>query len=256
MNIRLDIEYDGLDFHGWQRQPQSPTIQAEVEDCLSKVLERKSLFTVRAEPIAGSMRKVRWQISTWIMIKSLLCRWAAVLNFMLPRTIRIRSSALASDDFHAQKDAVSKIYEYRILNRAHASALDRRVHLYPRDLDWDAIRAALPEFVGEKDFRAFQGAKADVRSTVRRIIRFELHQEYDGLYKFQIEGNGFLKQMVRTIIGTLLEVGEGKREPSDIGAILASLNRDRAGRTVAPHGLCLMHVEYNRDTRTGCLAGT
>jgi len=120
------------------------------------------------------------------------------------------------------------------------------VLFYPKALDWDAIREAMTHFVGEKDFRSFQGAKAVIRSTVRRIIRFDLVKEYDGLYKFEIEGNGFLKQMIRNIVGTLLEVGEGKRAPSEILEILAALDRNRAGRTIPPHGLCLIQIQYGR----------
>src|SRR5205823_7844870 len=104
-------------------------------------------------------------------------RWGKVLNYYLPKTIRVLDSREMPSQFHAQKDARSKIYEYRLLNRMYESALDRRVLFYPRELDWGKIRQSLPLFVGEKDFRGFQAAGASVKTTVRRIHRFELIEE-------------------------------------------------------------------------------
>ena len=139
---------------------------------------------------------------------------------------------------------ISKTYEYRILNRNFASALDRGVHFYPGKLDWDRVREALPYFVGEKDFKAFQGAKAEVKTTVRRVHKLQLLNPQPDLYVFEIEGSGFLKHMVRNIVGTLLEVGEGKISPSEIPEIIQSLNRRKAGRTAPPEGLYLAKVVY------------
>jgi len=147
-------------------------------------------------------------------------------------------------NFHAQKLVLSKIYDYRILNRHSASALDRRVLFYPKPLRWDLIREAVPLFLGEHDFKAFQNAKSAVQSSIRCLLSFELFEDYKGLYRFRIEGTGFLKQMVRTIMGTLLEIGEGKRDPKDVTKILASRDRRLAGRTVSGSGLCLVSVRY------------
>jgi tRNA pseudouridine38-40 synthase len=171
-------------------------------------------------------------------------QWRRVLNSKLPRSIRIVRSLEVPDSFHAQRFAVSKIYQYRLLNRDYASALDKTVFFYPHQLKWEKIRQCMPYFLGEHDFAAFQGAKASVRSTIRTIHRFDVKEEASGLHIFTIEGNGFLKQMVRAIVGTLLEVGEGKREPEEIPAIIASLDRKQAGRTVSAQGLCLVKVNY------------
>jgi tRNA pseudouridine38-40 synthase len=174
-------------------------------------------------------------------------RWRLALNMRLPRTIRVLKSDLVPDSFHAQKSAVSKIYEYRVLNRLTSSALDRQVYFYPRqNVDWKKMRECLPYFVGEHDFKSFQGAKANVKTTVRTIFRFELDVEDPErkLYRFTIEGSGFLKQMVRNVMGTVLKVGEGKLLPADIPAIINSRDRRQAGRTVPACGLCLVSVKY------------
>ena len=131
-----------------------------------------------------------------------------------------------------------------MLNRKCASALDRGVHFYPGELDWQKIREALPYFVGEKDFKAFQGAKSVVKTSVRKIKRFDLTQLSSELFVFEVEGNGFLKQMVRNMVGTVLEIGEGRMLPSAIEEIIASRDRRRAGRTAPPRGLYLAQVVY------------
>ena len=192
MNIGLLIEYDGTDFHGWQRQQESPTIQALIEDNLSDVAGTKIVLYGASRTDSGvhaEAQVANFYVSSGIDPE----RWRSILNFRLPRTIRILCSQRMQDEFHAQKLAVSKVYEYRILNRDYSSALDRRVLFYPRPLLWYRIREAMPFLTGEKDFRAFQGAKAEVRTTVRTVYSFELYEDYQGLYRFRIEGSGFLK---------------------------------------------------------------
>ena len=242
-NILLKIEYDGADYVGWQRQPDGPTIQSTIEDLLQNILERRVVLYASGRTDSGVHAK-----SQYAMFRGTLKyepeRWARMLNFNLPPSIRILDSRLMPDDFHAQRDVISKTYEYRILNRKYASALDRGVFFYPGKLDWEKIKEALPHFIGKKDFRSFQGAKAEVQTTVREITRLELTQTGADLYVFEIEGNGFLKHMVRTIVGTLLQVGEGKVAPSVIPEIIASRDRRKAGRTAPPEGLYLAKVVY------------
>ncbi|MFM8313993.1 MAG: tRNA pseudouridine(38-40) synthase TruA [Deltaproteobacteria bacterium] len=242
-NILLKIEYDGTDFCGWQRQPDGPTIQSTIEDFLQSVLQRRVVLYASGRTDSGVHA-----LSQYAMFRGDVRYepqvWAKMLNFNLPPSIRILESRLMPDDFHAQKDVLSKTYEYRILNRKVASAINRGVHFYPGKLDWDKIREALVCFIGEKDFKSFQGAKAEVQTTIRTIFRFELLQLAEDFYAFQVEGNGFLKHMVRTMVGTLLEVGEGKFKPSEVSEIIASRDRRRAGRTVPPSGLYLAKVVY------------
>ncbi len=244
-NIRLHIEYDGFDFHGWQRQLDKPTVQSNIEDVLATILKRRT--HVHGASRTDSGVHARGQVANFYTDRENIPaeRWGTVLNFYLPRTIRIIESREVHERFHSQRHARSKIYEYRILNRNSASALDRRVLFYPAPLDWDSMKAALPLFVGEKDFKGFEASGGTVITTVRHVYSFELVEESPGLYCFRIEGNGFLKQMVRNIIGTLLEVGEGKRTFEEVEAVFASRDRRTAGRTAPAHGLCLVSVQYD-----------
>lgn len=243
MNIRLDIEYDGTEFFGWQRQSDRPTIQALIENQLNRIIGHKTTLYGASRTDSGV--HASGQVANFFTEKQIPPdRWAAALNTQLPATIRIRQSGETASVFNAQKDAVSKLYEYRVLNSSTASALDRRVLFYRRPLDWEAVRTSIKEFLGTKDFRAFQASGSDVKTTVRTLYSFDLIHDDDGIYRFLIRGNGFLKQMVRNIIGTLLEVGEGKLNTSEIPSIFSSRNRQEAGRTVPAAGLCLVKVEY------------
>lgn len=242
-NIVLKIEYDGLEFFGWQRQPGQPTVQAAIEDLLTGLLGKKTVVYGAGRTDSGVSAK--GQVANfWGDSRFEEQQWARVLNFSLPKTIRIVESRIMDDTFHAQKCALGKRYEYSILNRGFQSALNRHVYFYPYRIDWNRVREAMAYFVGTHDFVSFQGAKATVLSTVRTIHRFELFQENDGIVRFEIEGTGFLKQMVRAVIGTVMEVGEGKREPHEIPYIIRARDRRQAGRTVPAVGLCLAHVDY------------
>lgn len=243
-NIRLNIEYDGTDYHGWQRQLEKPTIQAWIEDSLAKVTGRRTVIYGASRTDSGV--HARGQVANFYPEGPRIepAQWKHVLNSMIPRSIRVLESSRMPYGFHSQRDALDKVYEYRVLNRDIASALDRRVYFHPMPIDWERVRGALQYFRGEHDFKAFQGAKAERRSTVRTITRFDLDEEAPGLYRFQVEGNGFLKQMVRSIVGTAVEIGEGKREAAEIPAILASRDRREAGRTLPASGLCLVSIRY------------
>lgn len=242
-NILLKIEYDGTRFSGWQRQKGHPTIQATIEDVLRKFTGNKTVLYGASRTDSGV--HARGQMANFEVEPRMTPeKWAPFLNSALPSTIRILESKKVPSNFHAQKMAVSKMYEYRLLQRYCRSALDPTVEIVPIPLDWSAIRNAMPHFIGEHDFKAFQGARASVLTTVRTIHRFELFEEPGGVYRFEIEGNGFLKQMVRSIIGTLIEIGAGKRSPHEIPQIIASGDRRRAGHTAEPGGLCLIRVNY------------
>ncbi|MBI4403674.1 MAG: tRNA pseudouridine(38-40) synthase TruA [Deltaproteobacteria bacterium] len=246
MNIRLLIEYDGTDFHGWQRQPELPTIQQAIETAVTTLSGEK--VTVHGAGRTDSGVHAKGQVANFHTTSQIIPeKWASALNAKLPPSIRILESRSESESFHSRNHATSKVYEYYLLNRKHASALNRRVLHYPRKLDWEEIRKVLPLFVGEKDFRAFQGPNASVRSTIRRVIRFDLIQDctVEGLYHFTIEANGFLKQMVRAIIGTVLEIGEHKMTAEEIPTIILSRKRELAGRTAPANGLYLALVKYD-----------
>ena len=244
-NIRLVLEYDGSGFAGWQRQLVVPTVQQTIEDILRKITNERVVVFGAGRTDRGV--HARSQVCNFTTSHGMEpTRWARVLNFYLPQTIRVAGSHEVPVGFHSQRCALTKVYEYRILNREYSSALESRALFYPRTLDWDRIKLAMPYFVGTHDFRSFQGSKADVRSTVRTITRFILDESlgWDGLYRLEIEGNGFLKQMVRSVVGTLLEIGENRRPIDAALSIIEGRDRRLAGVTVPPHGLCLMRVNY------------
>lgn len=245
-NIRLDIEYDGEELFGWQRQDPLPTVQGILEQTIQKVLDRKVVVYGAGRTDSGV--HARCQVANFYADANGPIphdKWTHVLNTKLPRNIRILKSREVEPEFHAQKKARGKIYEYTILNRSYASALDRRVYFCPFPIDWDRVEESLPYFIGVKNFRAFNSGPQQVKSTVRHIRRFELFREPHGFYRFEVEGNGFLKQMVRNMIGTVLEVGQGLKEPSDMEKIILSERREAAGRKVPAQGLCLVRVLYD-----------
>lgn len=245
-NVVLKIEYDGLEFQGWQRQAGPPTVQAAIEDALSALLNKKVVIYGASRTDSGV--SARGQVANfWGDTRLSEKQWALALNFVLPRTIRIVEAKFMEDSFHAQKCALGKLYVYRILNRSTASALDRHVYFYPHSIDWDRVKEAMQYFIGTYDFASFQGAKATVVTTVRTVTRFDLFEEKNGIIRFEIEGTGFLKQMVRAVIGTVMEVGEGKREAQEIPYILKARDRRLAGRTAPAHGLCLESIEYPQE---------
>ncbi len=242
-NIRLTIEYDGSDYCGWQKQLNKPSIQGTLEDLIEKLFgERRAVYGagrtdsgVHAKAqVANFKGDDRYSQEKWVRL----------FNAKLPRSIRITDVKFVTESFHSQKWATGKVYEFRILNRKCHSALDKRVFFYPMPLDLKAMRNALTHFIGEHDFEVFQGAKATVKTTVRKVQRFELTEEPGDILRFEIEANGFLKQMVRSIMGTVLKVGEGKLDASEIPEIIRTKNKRRLGRTLSPEGLTLVKVKY------------
>ncbi|MBY0371314.1 tRNA pseudouridine(38-40) synthase TruA [bacterium] len=243
MNIRLLIEYDGAPYCGWQRQLNGPTIQAILEDKLSEVTGKKT--TVYGASRTDSGVHARGQVACFDTEYPLPPeRWQRLLNFHLPYDIRILESREVPLGWSPQKLAVAKEYEYVICNRPMASALQKRCYFVPQKIHWGRVREALPQFLGTHDFRAFQGAKAEVISTVRTIHRLDLLEQGDGFYALRIVGDGFLKQMVRAVAGTLVEIGLGKRDIGDVERIVRSLDRDEAGHTAPAAGLTLLRVYY------------
>jgi len=241
--IRILIEYDGEGFRGWQTQPGGRTIQSEIETVVERVVGERAVVFGSSRTDAGVSAK--GQVAHFVVQSQWAAHnWRNILNHYLPDTIRILEAEVVPFEFHSQRNVYSKVYEYRILNRTFDSALDRRVYFFPGSLDWKAMEEAAQAFVGEHDFRAFCAAKSAAKTSVRRIYRFDLIREGEDYYRFEIEGSGFLKQQVRTMVGTLVELGERKRAKSDLKAILASRDRRRAGRTAPAKGLCLVKIQY------------
>jgi tRNA pseudouridine38-40 synthase len=167
------------------------------------------------------------------------------LNSLLPPDIVIQRAEEVEEGFHARKESKSKVYEYRILNRDLRSAFHHEYAWHiPQKLDLEEMRKATRILIGEHDFSSFRSVGSPTRTAIRRVIRAEWKRGRDGFIRFEIEANGFLKQMVRALIGTLVEVGKGKIDSEEFEKILASKDRKMAGPTAPAHGLFLREVKY------------
>jgi tRNA pseudouridine38-40 synthase len=243
-NIKLLIEYDGTNYRGWQVQPKGPTIQGILE-------EKLSLLTGERIRLSGSGRTdsgvhALGQVAHFRTQREMDIRTIQrALNSLLPPDIIIQRVEEVDEDFHARKHSKSKVYEYRILNRNLRSVFHRGyVWHIPQKLNLTEMKKATQDLVGEHDFSAFRTVGSPTRTTVRRVIRAEWKRGRDGLIRFEIEANGFLKQMVRSIVGTLVEIGRGKIRASDFRKIMNSEDRKEAGPTAPAQGLFLKEVKY------------
>ncbi|MGD8365964.1 MAG: tRNA pseudouridine(38-40) synthase TruA [Desulfobacterales bacterium] len=244
-NFKMTIEYDGSDFHGWQRQKGCRTVQAEIEVALHTLTRRKITVIGSGRTDAG--------VHALGQVASFKCDTRLdpgtiqkALNSLLPDAIVIRDCKPAAPTFHARYDARCKTYRYRILNHPLAVAVGRQYawHLR-RPLDLDAMRRAAAILVGRHDFSAFEAAGSPRSHAVRQVFKtFIAREEKAEFLAFDIEADGFLRFMVRNIVGTLVMVGSGKIGGADFEEILLSKERKRAGATAPPHGLFLMCVSY------------
>lgn len=253
-NILLKIEYDGTDFSGWQRQPGRRTVQGTLEEALSKVLGQDIKIEGTSRTDAGvhalgqrAIFKGEFPIPTENIQKAVNNMLAGGMNNKnkLP-DINIAGVMVEAPDFHPRFDAKGKHYRY-IIENSKTPNIFRRNYRYQINqwLDTDAMREAANQFLGEHDFAAFQSAGGTPReSTVRRIYSVDIYRRENDEIIVDIIGNGFLYNMIRIMVGTLVEVGLGKREPMEIDRILKSLDRSRAGHTAPPQGLYLMDVYY------------
>jgi tRNA pseudouridine38-40 synthase len=243
-NFKITIEYDGGDYHGWQRQAIGRTIQGEIESALATMTSYSISVTGSGRTDAGvhalnqtANFRCATSLSAEVFLKG--------LNSLLPKDIVITSCERVPDMFHARYDVKSKIYHYRILNRSFPAAIYRQYAWHIRKkLDMDAMQNALSCIAGRHDFKAFEGSGSPRADSVRCIITADLIRTDDEYLVLALEGNGFLKFMVRNIVGTLVDVGLGKITPDEFKQILASKNRNLAGITAPAHGLFLANVKY------------
>jgi tRNA pseudouridine38-40 synthase len=241
--FKLTIEYDGGAYAGWQCQLHEPTIQAAMEDALRRIAQTRISLIGAGRTDAGV--HALGQVASFRADTALTAEdWTRALNAVLPADISVRSTELVPEQFHARYSARSKLYEYRILNRRERRALDRDRAWHIRGpLDLEAMRAAAVLLVGRHDFSSFQGHPTDTKDPVCDLARLEITGSGD-LVRIEVLADRFLKHMVRTIVGTLVEVGRGKRPSQSLKDILAAKDRRQAGRTAPAHGLYLVSVEY------------
>jgi tRNA pseudouridine38-40 synthase len=259
--LKVTLEYDGTAYAGWQRQPDQPTVQEAVERAVRSVSQSDIPVVAAGRTDAGV--HALGQVASFRTDKALAPEdWLRALNATLPPDISTRSVELVPDDFHARYSATGKRYEYRILNRPERSALERMRawHIYGK-LNLDAMREAARHLVGKHDFSSFQGHPTDVDNPVCDLQRLEIivsssspfplprregEDEGEGASEIRIEfeADRFLKQMVRAMVGTLVEVGQEKRQPEEVKRILEAKDRRAAGYTAPAQGLYLMRVDY------------
>jgi tRNA pseudouridine38-40 synthase len=241
--LKITLAYDGTRFVGWQRQAAGESIQGLLEDALAR-LEGGSVTAHGAGRTDAGVHALAQVASARVTFAHDVATVCRALNAQLPPDIRVTAVEDAASDFHARFGARSKRYRYQIANVPIASPFMRTVAWHiPEPLDRSAMRAAATQLVGTHDFAAFQSTGTDVKTTVRTVTRSELLEEGD-LLVYQIEGDGFLRHMVRAIVGTLVEIGRGWRPPTQVEQLLADGSRAQAGATAPAHGLALAQVEY------------
>ena len=242
-NIRLEICYDGTRYKGWQRLPGTEnTIQGKLEQTLTRILGETVEISGSGRTDAGA-HAVK-QVANFHCESTMPCqRILSELRRYLPEDIGIESCQEASARFHARLNCKSKTYRYRIWNSEKPCVFQRRfVYVMPEKVDVEQMRSAARCLLGEHDFSAFCANKNMKKSTVRRIDRIEICREGEELV-VTFTGNGFLYNMVRILVGTLLEVGLGKRKADSLPALFGG-KREEAGYLVPAQGLCLMEVTY------------
>ncbi len=242
-NLRAILEYDGTDFHGFQVQPGLPTVQAAVEAKLARITGEAIRVVAAGRTDAGvhaTGQVISFTTDSRVPIEKL----ALAMNSLAPHTIVTRNVAVVPAEFHARISATSRSYQYAILRGAPSPFLRRYATWVPELKQVERMRAALAPLVGRHDFTSFCATGAEVSSKVRTVHSARL-VERGRLLLLRITADGFLQQMVRTIVGTLLEVERGKRLPEEIRAILAAQDRRSAGATAPAHGLCLTRATYD-----------
>ena len=243
-NYKIVLEYDGSNYHGWQRQKGLLTIQEVVETRLAIMTQTPVRLIGAGRTDAGV--HARGQVAnffseTQIPPASLL----RGLNSLLPDDIVAQELLLVSKKFHARFKALSKVYEYRIYNGPIAPALGRQYGWHiSRPLRWSSMVKCLQLLEGRHDFSSFQAAGSGVRTTERVVMATEITRVGEDTRLITIEANGFLRYMMRNIIGTLVDVGSGKLTEEGFSRVVSARNRQQAGMTAPARGLCLLEVRY------------
>jgi tRNA pseudouridine38-40 synthase len=242
--MKVTVAYDGTDFAGYQIQPSGRTIQGTIQSVLQKMHKGEPVNIAasgRTDACVHALGQV-FHFDTEMNIPA--DAWSKALNAMLPQDIIIKKVEKVSDSFHSRFSAVSKEYHYKLLISKQPDVF-RRNHMfhYPYPLNINDIQKACSYLLGTYDFTSFSSARSEVADKVRTIFALEVIEEGD-ILTFKIRGSGFLYNMVRIIIGTLLEVGQGKRKPEAIMTIIAGKDRALAGKTAPAHGLYLHQVNY------------
>ncbi|RSD21508.1 tRNA pseudouridine(38-40) synthase TruA [Mesobacillus subterraneus] len=245
--IKCIVSYDGTHFSGYQVQPGKRTVQGEIEKALEKLNKGVSI-RISASGRTDAGVHARGQVihfDTALDIEP--PRWQIALNSLLPDEIAVNSVEIVRPDFHSRFDAAGKEYRYLLLLSKHRDPFQRNfAYQFPYELDFEAMKAAAGQLLGTHDFTSFCSAKTEVEDRVRTLKEIDFYEE-NGLLVFRFVGDGFLYNMVRILVGTLLEAGTGRRDPGSMQELLAKKDRTQAGKTAPGHGLYLWKVFYDED---------
>ncbi|MGG7222758.1 tRNA pseudouridine(38-40) synthase TruA [Bacillus sp. ATD] len=246
MRLKCTISYDGHLFNGYQVQPGKRTVQDELEKALAVLHKSKERIPVVSSGRTDSGVHAAGQVihfDTPLAIPAE--RWPYALNALLPDDIAVKQAEIADDGFHARFSAVKKEYRYFVYTEKHPDVFKRHyAYHFSYRLNVQDMREAAKHLIGTHDFTSFCAAKTEVQDKVRTIYELDWTETDDGL-QMRITGSGFLYNMVRIIVGTLLDAGIGKIFPDDVKSMLEAKDREAAGRTAPGHGLYLWNVYYD-----------
>ncbi len=244
--VLLTIAYDGTDFFGWQKQkdPSVRTVEGEMGKCLSKLFKTEIELTGASRTDRGVHalgQRATIVVNTTMPIENM----PSAMNSVLPRDISVVKAEEAEKGFHPRFDAKNKTYVYTIYNSKIRNPLYRNMSEQVRwNLDVSKMKEAAGAFIGTHDFKGFCFSGNSSKTTVRTIFSLDVYKEGDFI-KIEVNGDGFLYNMVRIIAGTLIQVGAGKIDPKDMKTIIESCDRSKAGHTAGPSGLVLKNIEYS-----------
>ena len=242
-NYKLTLAYDGSRYYGWERQPDKDTIQGRLENVLGRLSGEEGNVIGAGRTDAGVHAR---GMTASVRLESDLSERELMdyMNRYLPDDIAVRDIRIASDRFHARYKAVGKLYRYTCYDGRIKPVFERKyVNVLEDRLDIERMRKAASFLVGKHDYKSFCGNPRMKKSTVRIVDRIEISRRGSFVYLYY-HGTGFLQYMVRIMSGTLIEVGQGKREPEDLERILDAMDRSQAGPAAPARGLCLISVDY------------
>jgi tRNA pseudouridine38-40 synthase len=241
---RVTLEYDGGPFSGWQRQENGPSVQGALEEAIFKLSGERVTATGAGRTDAGV--HARGQVAHFDLVKEFPPDTVrdALNAHLRPNPVAVLEAAVAAEDFHARFSAIARHYEYRMLCRRAPPAIERgHVWHVARELDVAAMRMAARALIGQHDFTTFRAAECQAKSPVKTLDRFDVMAQGDEIV-FLTSARSFLHHQVRSMVGTLKLVGEGRWRPDDVGRALEAKDRTRCGPVAPPEGLTLLRVDY------------
>ena len=243
-NLKMIVEYNGGGYHGWQRQNNTITVQQVIEEKIS-IITREEIKIIGAGRTDAGVHAINQVANFKTGSKIEETKLLKGINSLLPKDVVLKQLAEAAETFHARHDARSKVYLYQIYNRPIRPVMYKDYAWFLRNfLDIDRMKESLLLLMGTHDFSSFSAADKEIKNRIRTVMDVDVKASRCGMVRIYIEANGFLRYMVRNIVGTLVDVGKGKLTPAEFIDLMEAKDRRRAGLTAPPHGLFLMEVKY------------